>query len=138
MRLIITLLMLPIFLAGCAGSGQYDSTKYKIQKHVAYIKYTAQNLKTAPCKQIDRAMAYSYALGFIIKSKTASGNKLNSLDLKSRKKLRSYYSSFRNEYKRRCKSNPKITKTFKKVYPELFKEAQRRKKWKNKLKKELN
>lgn len=130
MRLYIFLLSLPFFLSGYSIANGTERIKIKnsssatVAQQIALIKRTATNWKSASCTQIDQAMAYSYGIGYILKSDKKNKTK-NTQFVKT---MSSYYAVFQKVYKNKCRSTAPITKRAKITYPKIVQELAKKKK----------
>lgn len=130
MRHYIFLLSLPFFLStnsiatGAELIKAKNSSPATVAQQIALIKRTAANWKSAPCTQIDQAMAYSYGIGYILKSDKKNKTK-NAQFIKT---MSSYYAVFQKVYKSKCRSTAPLTKQAKITYPKIVQELAKKKK----------
>lgn len=93
-----------------------------VQKSVDVIKRTQRNIETAPCEQLDEAMAYTYLHHKVLSDKRMM--RAGTSQKRKQAKTMSLFlivqlTAFKEEYESRCKGEPIRTKAIKELYPEL-------------------
>lgn len=110
----------------------------RLKQYLLFMKLAKKNIKTAKCKHIDAAMAYSFLFQQISQTMPQnknSGIKKDDYRLKAAAIIyKGYYTDFKTEYAKRCPGKPARTERLQKAYPEIMARAKRKAK-QNKTKK---
>jgi hypothetical protein len=99
-----------------------SSGAYKVQQSLDLIRRTQQNIETAPCEQLDEAMAYTYLHHKVLSDKRVM--RASPSQKRKQAKTMSLFlvvqlTAFKEEYTSRCKGEPIRAEAMKKLYPEL-------------------
>ena len=127
-RLAIILIVLAGLGAGCVSrTSPSSSIRTKVAKKIVSIRSVQRRIKTASCREIDQAMAYTYVLHRLT-SGTKKSKRISAARVERAARIfKIQLVRFRKEFRARCPGRPAMTQAMRKVYPDLVAEAKRRK-----------